>query len=81
MRRIEVGIKLDKIIRQLESQPLSSPAAFLQSLLHFLSRKQNHLTVTKPFQLTVHHALGIVGHNCTRAIISFSAEVISDTQA
>lgn len=57
VRGKEASIKLDKIIKQLESQPLSSPAAFLQYSLSFLSIKQNYLTAPKPFQCTMHATL------------------------
>lgn len=83
MKRKKVGIKLDEIVRQLESHTFSSPTAFFKLLLSFLPRKQNHLTVPKPSQLTVltHRALGIVVDNCIQTLMSFGAEVISDTQA
>lgn len=51
MRRKEAGIKLDKIIKQVESQPVCSPATLLQYSLGFLSVKQNHPMAPKPFPI------------------------------
>lgn len=82
MKRKKVGIKLDKTVRQLESHTFSSPTAFLKALLSFLPRKQNHLTVSQAFPTySAHRALGIVVDNCIQTLMSFGAEVISDTRA